>query len=63
MIQLTTKQQEVCDLVTKGWTAKEIAQRLGIGSRTVESHRNAIYEKMGVHNAVQLTRKILGASE
>lgn len=61
MKDLTAKQQQVCDLVAMGWTSKEIAQKLGIGPRTVESHRDAIYEKLGVRNAVELTRKTLGA--
>lgn len=60
---LTTKQQRVCDLVVKGWTAKEIAQKLGIGPRTVEGHRDAIYRKLGVRNAVELTRKTLETAE
>lgn len=59
--KLTGKQQLVCNLVTQGWTSKEIAQKLGIGPRTVEGHRDAIYEKLGVRNAVELTRKVLGA--
>lgn len=61
MTSLTTKQREVCELVAKGWTNKEIAQKLGIQPRTVESHRDAIYDKLGVRNAVELTRKVLGA--
>jgi DNA-binding NarL/FixJ family response regulator len=60
---LTFKQQRVCELVVLGRTAKEIAQELGIGSRTVEQHRDAIYRKMGVRNAIELVRKTLGVME
>jgi DNA-binding NarL/FixJ family response regulator len=56
---LTRKQKQVCDLVTLGLGSKEIAHQLGIGPRTVEGHRLAIYRKMGVRNAVELTRKTL----
>lgn len=60
---LTVKQRMVCDLVVKGWTAKEIGQKLGIGPRTVEGHRDNIYRKFGVRNAVELARKTLGVLE
>lgn len=58
---LTIKQEQICQLVSRGWTNKEIAQKLGIGHRTVEGHRETIYQKLGVRNAVELTRRILGA--
>ena len=60
---LTTRQREISDLIAKGWSNKEIGHKLGISRRTVEDHRGAIYDKLGVRNAVELTRKILGASE
>lgn len=61
--ELTIKQKRVCDLVVKGRTAKQIAQELGIGPRTVEGHRDAIYRKLGVRNAIELVRKTLGGLE
>jgi DNA-binding NarL/FixJ family response regulator len=60
-IPLTLKQQRICDLITRGFSNKEIAFKIGIGHRTVESHRDAIFKKTGVRNAVELTRKVLGA--
>lgn len=60
---LTVKQQKVCDLISRGLSNKEIAAQLGIGARTVEVHRVRIFRKMGVRNAVELVRKILGATE
>jgi DNA-binding NarL/FixJ family response regulator len=63
---LTAKQQGVCDLVVLGWSNKEIATKLGIDYRTVETHRAAIFRKMGVRNAVELVRKLFsetGASQ
>ncbi len=58
---LTHRQQEVSSFLARGWTNKEIANELGISRRTVEDHRGAIYDKLGVRNVVELTRKILGA--
>jgi hypothetical protein len=37
---------------------KEIGDSLGISSRTVESHRAAIFDKTGARNAVELVRKM-----
>ncbi len=56
---LTPKQRRICDLLSLGQSSKEIANVLGISARTVEAHRGAIYRKMDVRNAVQLTRKLV----
>lgn len=56
----TIQQQRVCDLVCRGFSNKEIAEAVGIGVRTVESHRDTIFRKAKVRNAVELTRKMLG---
>lgn len=58
---LTARQTEISALLALGWSNKEIANKLGISRRTVEDHRGAIYDKLGVRNAVELTRKVLGA--
>lgn len=55
---LTERQRSVCDLVTQGMSSKQIARHLGISHRTVETHRGEIYRRLGVHNAIQLIRKM-----
>jgi len=61
---LTTKQQAICDLLTHGFTSKEIGRQLGLSPRTIEDHRRKIFRKFGVHGAVGLVRKIFaGAGE
>jgi DNA-binding NarL/FixJ family response regulator len=62
MQALTRKQQQVCELVALGWSNKEIAAKLGVDTRTIETHRANIYDRMGVRNAVELVRKLLGAT-
>lgn len=57
--KLTSREQEVCGLVTSGFSDKEVGRALGISHRTVEDHKVVIYKKYGVHNAVQLTRAVL----
>lgn len=58
---LTDRQREISGLLAAGRNNKEIASELGISRRTVEDHRSVIYDKMGVRNVVELTRKLLGA--
>lgn len=61
--EMTVRQRSVCDLLIRGFSNKEIARQIGIGARTVESHRGIIFRKAGVRNAVELARKMLGAQD
>ena len=56
---LTNREQEVLELVTQGLTSKEIATRLGIGRRTVESHSGNLLAKLGVRNKAQLVKRAI----
>ncbi|MBN1688032.1 MAG: helix-turn-helix transcriptional regulator [Candidatus Omnitrophica bacterium] len=44
---LTPREIEVCELIRKGLSIKEIAHFLKTSPRTVESHRNHICKKLG----------------
>ena len=44
---LSSREEEVVDLVAEGLTNREIAQRLIISTRTVESHVDHIKAKLG----------------
>ena len=57
--RLTAREREVLELITKGFTSREIAETLGLSPRTVESHRAHIVAKMGTNSVVELAR-ILG---
>ena len=52
--ELTVREQEVMGLLVKGWANKHIGKDLGISHRTVEVHRQHIFEKFNVHSATQL---------
>nr|WP_321455883.1 response regulator transcription factor [uncultured Cohaesibacter sp.] len=52
---LTEREVEVLQGIAQGKANKEIAIDLGIGVRTVESHRQRMREKLGGGNAAQLT--------
>jgi DNA-binding NarL/FixJ family response regulator len=53
---LTPRQREILQLVAEGHTSKEIAQRLGLSYRTVDSHRNEIMKRLGVSDVTGLVR-------
>ncbi len=44
---LTARQREVAELVARGFTNKQIAQRLGISRFTAETHVRNILERLG----------------
>jgi DNA-binding NarL/FixJ family response regulator len=54
--QLTERETDVLRLVAKGLTARQIADRLVISHRTVESHVQSTLRKLQLHNRVELAR-------
>ena len=56
---LTRRERDVLVHLAEGFSNKEIAQRLGVSSRTVEGHRARIMRKAGVRSAAGLVRLIL----
>jgi DNA-binding NarL/FixJ family response regulator len=53
---LTSRQREVLQLIAEGLSTKEIAHRLGLSVKTVESHRAQIMERLGIHGVAGLVR-------
>lgn len=53
-LSLTPRQREVLQLVVEGCTMKEVATRLGISTRTAESHKYEMMEGLGVDNTAEL---------
>lgn len=51
---LTPRQREVLQLVIEGCTMKEVASRMGISTRTAESHKYEMMEGLGVDNTAEL---------
>jgi DNA-binding NarL/FixJ family response regulator len=54
---LTTREIEVLQLLSEGLTLHQVARRLRISPRTVETHVSKTYRKLGVHNRVQALRE------
>ena len=51
--KLTPKEREVIELLTKGWTNKEIGNKLRITENTVKNHLKNILDKLHLENRVQ----------
>ena len=49
-INLTKREQSVLSLMCQGYTEEEIAELLTVSRATVNTHRQHIYEQLGVHN-------------
>jgi DNA-binding NarL/FixJ family response regulator len=56
---LTPRQREVLQLVAEGRTSKDIADRLGLSAKTIESHRAQLMKRLGVSNVSGLVRTAL----
>jgi DNA-binding NarL/FixJ family response regulator len=54
--RLTTREMEVFQLIAEGKANKQIAAELGIGMKTVETHRERLMEKLNIHSIAGLTR-------
>ena len=51
---MTTREAEVCTLVTAGWLNKQIAAALGIAEKTVKVHRARVMDKMRAGSVAEL---------
>ena len=58
--KLTPRELEVADHLSRGLTAAEVADELGISVKTVEAHRGNVYRKLNVRNVAELTRLVAG---
>ena len=54
--QISAREREVLIAIAEGLSNKEIACRLGVGVRTVETHRERIMRKLNIHSIAGLTR-------
>jgi DNA-binding NarL/FixJ family response regulator len=58
---LTEREIEVLRLVAEGLSSRELAERLNISVKTVDTHRANIMEKIGAHNTAELTKYAIRA--
>jgi len=58
-VALSGREREVVRLVVDGASNDEIGARLGISSRTVESHLRRLFERLGVASRTELAARAL----
>jgi DNA-binding NarL/FixJ family response regulator len=56
--RLTEKEKEVCRLLFKGLSNKEIASVLGVTEKTIKFHVTGIFEKSGVQSRSELSSTV-----
>lgn len=54
--QLTPRETEVLQLISEGFTNRQIGSELHLSQKTVEKHRNTLMKKLNIHNIADLTR-------
>jgi two-component system, NarL family, response regulator NreC len=57
--RLTPREREVLRLIALGHTSVEIARKLGLSPRTIETHRARIHRKLGLDTRAELVRYAL----
>lgn len=55
-LELTPRQREILQLLAEGKSAKAIGEALGISARTVETHKYAMMDLLGVKTSAELVR-------
>ena len=58
-VSLSTRETEVLVLLAEGLSARQIATRLGLSERTVNTHVANVYRKLGVSNRVEAVREAI----
>jgi non-specific serine/threonine protein kinase len=61
--ELTAREREVAELVAAGLTNPQIAAKLFLGTRTVQTHLRSIMNKLGVNNRTQVAAHITQQGE
>ena len=59
---LTAREREIAELAAAGHSNLDIADRLGIGGRTVESHLGRVFQKLGVNKRSDLSLFLIDGS-
>jgi len=54
--KLSAREREVLAMIAEGQSNKEMASKLGVGVRTIETHRERVMAKLGIHTVAGLTK-------
>lgn len=58
-MHLSPRQVQILSLIVEGYCDKEIAQRLTMSPRTVDTHLQRLYEKHSLHSRAAIVAKWL----
>ena len=61
MSALTPRQREVLQLLAEGHSTKQVASRLRLSIKTVETHRGQIMSRLDIHTLAGLVRYAIRA--
>ena len=53
---LSSRELEIAMLLMQGLRQEEIAKRLSLSAKTVNTHKTRLFEKLGIHDSIALTR-------
>ncbi len=56
LTQLTSRQREILQLIAEGCRTREIAERLSLSIKTVETHRTHLMERLGIWDVPGLVK-------
>jgi len=59
-LALSLREEEILRLLAKGYRSKEIADQLGVGVGTVNTHVRHIYEKLHVRSRAEAVARLVG---
>jgi len=57
-ILLTPKERQVMQLLSKGFTYKEISEPMDVSPETIKKHLKNIYKKLKVQNKIEALNKV-----
>ena len=55
-VELTARQREVLQLIAEGSSTKDIARKLGLSVKTVDTHRTELMRRLDIHDVTGLVR-------
>lgn len=59
--RLSPREREVAIMVAQGYTSRAIGTSLRLSAKTISNHRRNIFRKLGMRDAVSLTRYVIDA--
>lgn len=61
-MEMSPRQVEIVELIADGFQDRDIAERLGVSPRTVDSHLQRLYQRYDLHSRAAVVAKWLRES-